>query len=79
MKFLSSFSVFFILILPFGVHGQELLLLNATSNDPIEGASIYESSKKNILYQMKMEKQTFLFFPKTINYTSNIMDTKAIL
>ena len=46
MKFLSSFSLFFVFILPFGVLGQELLLLNAASNYPIEGASIYESSKK---------------------------------
>ena len=46
MKFLSSFSLFFVFILPFGVLGQELLLLNAASNDPIEGASIYDTSKK---------------------------------
>ena len=64
MKFLSSFSVFFILILPFGVHGQELLLLNATSNDPIEGASIYESSKKKYTLSNENGKADLSVFSK---------------
>ena len=64
MKFLSSFSLFFVFILPFGVLGQELLLLNATSNDPIEGASIYESSKKKYTLTNENGKADLSIFSK---------------
>jgi len=64
MKFLSSFSLFFVFILPFGVLGQELLLLNATSNDPIEGALIYESSKKKYTLTNENGKADLSIFSK---------------
>ena len=64
MKFLSSFSLFFVFILPFGVLGQELLLLNAASNYPIEGASIYESSKKKYTLTNENGKADLSVFSK---------------
>ena len=50
MKFLSKLSLFFLLISPFCLLAQDILVIDAASSRPIEGAALYNHNKtKSIL------------------------------
>ena len=50
MKFLSKLNFFFLLIFPLCLMGQSILVIDATSSEPIEGAALFNTEKtKSIL------------------------------
>src|SRR6056300_916878 len=50
MKFLSKLNFFFLLIFPLCLMGQSILVIDATSSEPIKGAALFNTEKtKSIL------------------------------